>query len=83
MRYIEFEKIVETVQSLCISAAYELPDDVLSALEKAAQKESNPKAVKILNQLIENAHIAAAEKYPFARIPVLPWFSSSREQMLP
>jgi len=37
VRYIEFEKIVETVESLCISAGYELPEDVLTALEKAAK----------------------------------------------
>ena len=62
MRYIEFEKIVETVESLCISAGYELPEDVLAALEEAARKESNPGAVKILEQLIENARIAASKK---------------------
>jgi len=62
MRYVEFEKIVETVESLCISAGYELPEDVLAALEEAAGKESNPGAVKILEQLIENARIAASKK---------------------
>ncbi len=67
MRYIEFEKIVETVESLCISAGYELPEDVLAALEEAARKESNPGAVKILNQLIENARIAAEEKIPLCQ----------------
>ena len=67
MRYIEFEKIVETVESLCISAGYELPEDVLTALEKAARKESNPTAAKILNQLIENARIAKDEKIPLCQ----------------
>jgi len=67
VRYIEFEKIVETVESLCISAGYELPEDVLTALEKAARKESDPKAAKILNQLIENAHIAKDEKIPLCQ----------------
>ncbi len=67
MRYIGFEKIVETVESLCISAGYELPEDVLGALEEAAGKESNPGAVKILNQLIENARIAAEEKIPLCQ----------------
>ena len=67
MRYIEFEKIVETVESLCISAGYELPEDVLTALEGAARKESNPTAAKILNQLIENAHIAKDEKIPLCQ----------------
>jgi fumarate hydratase subunit alpha len=67
VRYIEFEKIVETVESLCISAGYELPEDVLAALEEAARKESNPGAVKILEQLIENARIAAEEKIPLCQ----------------
>ncbi len=67
MRYIEFEQIVETVESLCISAGYELPEDVLAALEEAARKESNPGAVKILEQLIENARIAADEKIPLCQ----------------
>ncbi len=67
MRYIEFEKIVEAVELLCIAAAYELPSDVLAALEDSAQKESNPTAVKILNRLIENARIAKEEKIPLCQ----------------
>lgn len=67
MRYIEFEKIVEVVESLCIASGYELPPDVLTALEDAAKKESNPAAKKILNQLIENARIAKEEKIPLCQ----------------
>jgi len=67
MRYIEFEKIAETVESLCITAGYELPGDVLAALEEAAQKESDSTAVRILNQLIENARIAVTEKIPLCQ----------------
>jgi fumarate hydratase subunit alpha len=67
MRNIEYEEIVQAVESLCISAGYELPQDVLSALEQATQEESDPGAVKILNQLIENARIAADEKVPLCQ----------------
>ena len=67
MRYIEFKKIVQAVESLCITANYELPDDVLSALKSAAWKESSPAAAKILNQLIENARIAKSEKIPLCQ----------------
>ncbi|MHC4397966.1 MAG: fumarate hydratase, partial [Planctomycetota bacterium] len=67
MRYIEFEKIVECVESLCISACYELPDDVLAALENTAETESNPRAAKILKKLIENARIAKAESIPLCQ----------------
>ncbi len=67
MRYIESEKIAEAVESLCITANYELPEDVLAALEKAAKEESNPGAAKILNQLIGNARIAKTEKIPLCQ----------------
>ena len=67
MRYIEFEKIADTVESLCIAAGYELPNDVLTALKEAAQKESNPVAVKIIKKLIENARIAKAESIPLCQ----------------
>jgi fumarate hydratase subunit alpha len=67
VRYIEFEKVAETVESLCVAAAHELPNDVLTALEKAAAHESDPGAAKMLNQLIENAQIATAEKVPLCQ----------------
>jgi fumarate hydratase subunit alpha len=67
VRYIEFEKIAETVESLCIGACYELPEDVLVALEEAARKESNPAAVTVLKKLIENARQAVAEKIPLCQ----------------
>ena len=67
MRYIDSQKITDTVKSLCIQAAHDLPPDVLAALEKAAQTESNPQAQQILNQLIENARIAKAESIPLCQ----------------
>lgn len=67
MRYIKFEKIVRTVELLCITAAHELPEDVLAALKKAAKKESGLRAAKILNQLIENARIAKKELIPLCQ----------------
>ena len=67
VRYIEFEKIAETVESLCIAAGYELPNDVLTALEEAVQKESSPGAVRIIKKLIENARIAKAESIPLCQ----------------
>jgi len=67
VRYIEFEKIAKTVESLCIETNYQLPDDVLAALKNAAQKETSPLAAVLLNQLIENARIAKEEKIPLCQ----------------
>ena len=67
MRYLESEQVSRTVESLCIAACYELPDDVLQALERAAQSESHPPAARILRQLIENARIAAQDRIPLCQ----------------
>ena len=67
MRHIEWKNIVEVVKALCIKAAYELPPDVLTALQKAAQSESNPLAAKILQQLVENARLASEERIPLCQ----------------
>jgi len=67
VRHIEYKKIVEEVKKLCIKAAYELPPDVLAALQKAAQSESNPLAAKILQQLVENARLSMGERIPLCQ----------------
>jgi len=67
VRSIEFEQVSKTVESLCIAACYELPADVLEALERAAQTESHPGAARILAQLVENAQIAAQERIPLCQ----------------
>ncbi|UCD50332.1 MAG: fumarate hydratase [Phycisphaerales bacterium] len=67
MRSIEFEQISKTVESLCIAACYELPEDVRQALERAAESESHPGASRILRQLIDNADIAARDRIPLCQ----------------
>lgn len=67
MRSIEFEQVSKTVESLCIAACYELPEDVRQALERAAQMESDPGAARLLAQLIENADIAARDRIPLCQ----------------
>jgi len=67
MRTVQFEKIVSEVEKLCIKSGHELPQDVLTALETAAKKESNSSAKKILNQLIENAKIAQQQQIPICQ----------------
>jgi len=67
VRTIAFEQISKTVQSLCVAACHELPADVLEALELAVRRESNPRAARILEQLIENAHVASQEMVPLCQ----------------
>jgi len=67
VRHIEFEQVSRTIESLCIAACHELPPDVLQALQRAAEAESNPGAAAILRQLIENAEIAARDRIPLCQ----------------
>lgn len=67
MRTITFEQIAEAVERLCIGCGYDLPQDVLAALQGAYAKESNPSGKRILGQLIENAQIAATERIPLCQ----------------
>jgi len=67
VRKIEFEQIGKTIQSLCVAACHELPADVLESLRRASRRESNPRAVRILEQLVENARIASEEMIPLCQ----------------
>ena len=67
MRTIPFEHVVEAVAALCTACGYDLPSDVLTALEKACEAETNPRAQRILEQLIENARIAETDRIPLCQ----------------
>lgn len=61
-RRIEYQKAVDAVQAACLTMAFELPPDVLNALHAARKTERHPRAQRILDQLIENATLAATER---------------------
>jgi fumarate hydratase subunit alpha len=67
MRKIQAEAVTETVAGLCQEANFFLGDDVLTALKNAAENETSEVARKILDQLLENARIAAAERIPLCQ----------------
>ncbi len=62
MRNIEVRDIIEKVKDSCMSANFDLGEDILSAFEKASDTEESPVGEEILEQLIENAKIAKEEK---------------------
>jgi len=67
VRTIEFGQVSGAVESLCVAACHELPADVLEALELASRRESNPRAGRILTQLVENARLAAQDQVPLCQ----------------
>lgn len=64
MKEIHFNDIVDKVARMCIDAACNLDDDILSALDRAIEIEKSPLGLEVLRQLKENAKIAKDEALP-------------------
>jgi len=62
MREINTKDITDVIARLCYEANYFLPDDVLNALRMASQAEKSPIGRETLQQIIENAEMAAKEQ---------------------
>ena len=62
MKTVEFEDIVRKVRDACMSANFELGEDIIAAFKKTGETEESPVGKEILGQLIENARIAKEEK---------------------
>ena len=62
MKAIGFDDIVKKVKDACMSANFELGEDVITAFRKTKETEESPVGKEILEQLIENATIAKEEK---------------------
>lgn len=67
MRTIKASDIVPKVKALCMSANYELGNDVIEAFEKGLEREESHAGKAVLQQLIENAAIARNEKVPMCQ----------------
>jgi len=67
MRTLATQTISDAVAKLCIQANYSLPADVLQALEQARRAEPSPQGRRVLDQLVENAAIAAGNVYPLCQ----------------
>jgi fumarate hydratase subunit alpha len=62
MRDIDCARIIEAVETMCQDANFDLPEDVIEALRRAASEETNERARQILEALLENARIAREER---------------------
>lgn len=64
---IKAEKISAAVAQLCIEANRVLPEDVYTALAKAAETEESPVGRQMLSSILENARIARTEQMPICQ----------------
>ena len=67
MREIHVDEIRDQVAQICIEAAYNLSDDVLTAFDRAIETETAPAAREIIGLLKENARIAKDEHIPICQ----------------
>ena len=67
MREVHVDQIRDSVRQLCMDAATLLPDDVLAAIQKARASEESELGVAVLDQILENADLAARERLPLCQ----------------
>lgn len=67
MRELHIRQITEAVETLFRTSCTQLGDDVRAALETALVREQSELGREILQQLLENARIAAAEGIPLCQ----------------
>ena len=67
VRELDVREVTEASKAMCITANYDLPEDVYDALVKAREAEESPVGREVLGQLVENADIAAADRVPICQ----------------
>jgi fumarate hydratase subunit alpha len=67
VREVNVRDVTDAVEAMCIEACYDLPADVLRALRAARDQEESPLGREIIDQLLENAEIAARDRVPICQ----------------
>lgn len=67
MRIIHINRVIEVVRKACIDANYNLPSDMLKALEDRCFKEKNQLGKEILKDICKNAYLARDEEIPICQ----------------
>jgi fumarate hydratase subunit alpha len=67
MREIVANKLSEIVSCLFQEACYHLPEDVLTALKQAREREESPIARNALDRMLENVKISSKERIPLCQ----------------
>jgi fumarate hydratase subunit alpha len=67
MREIHVDEIRDNVAQICIDAAYDLSEDVLTAFDRAQEAETSPAAKEVIGLLKENAAVAREERIPLCQ----------------
>jgi fumarate hydratase subunit alpha len=74
MRTVSTSEITEKVKELCMSAAYDLEQDVREAIEGAVETEGSLIGKEVLEKIVTNFEIADEEKVPMCQDTGIPVF---------
>ncbi|MFQ5456544.1 MAG: fumarate hydratase [Nitrospirota bacterium] len=74
MKEIHFLDIVDMVKIMCMDVNYNLGDDVLSAIDRAIEREESELGIEVLNKLKENSEVAVRKKIPLCQDTGIPVF---------
>ncbi len=64
MRQINADKIVNSVERICVDANYNLGEDLIASLKNALEREESPLGKEVIAQILENAEIGRKEHVP-------------------
>lgn len=67
MREISIKVISEVVKKMCISANFDLCEDVMKSLKEGCKNEVSPIGKSILNDLVKNAELASSARVPMCQ----------------
>ena len=67
MRDIDCTQIIKTISNLFQEACVYLPEDMLTALNQAREKEESPVAKDVFDKMIENTEVSSKEKIPLCQ----------------
>jgi fumarate hydratase subunit alpha len=67
MRDIDTKEVIKIVSHLFQEACYQLPDDVITGLRQARDREESPIGCEVLDRILENAEVSVKEKIPLCQ----------------
>lgn len=67
MKEIDVSKITETIRDMCMTANYDLGEDVIAAFEAGLKNEESPTGRAVFDALLKNAKIAGEERVPMCQ----------------
>lgn len=67
VRELDVSEVTRAVREACIEINYKLPEEMVVAIRGAREQERSPVGREILDQLVDNAELAAQGEYPYCQ----------------